>query len=226
MNYIVESNSGLSCTSGNNEMSTLSPTVFMVDDDPSVLRATQRLLTASGFNVDTFESADAFLQKYAATTPGCLVLDVAMPGFDGLELQQALVARGSALPIIFLTGQADVPMSVRAMKRGALDFLTKPVDEADLVGAIRKAIERDCASRKHAMEIGAIDRRIATLTPREEEVLAHLVTGRLNKQIAAELGTVEKTIKVHRARVMQKMHVRSIAELVVLVERSRMRSSV
>ena len=206
-------------------MSTPSPTVFLVDDDASVLRASQRLLTAAGFHVKSFESADAFLQHYDANNPGCLVLDMAMPGLNGLELQQALVARGSALPIIFLTGQADVPMTVKAMKGGALDFLTKPVDQSDLAGAIQKAIEQDCALRKRKLEMADIDQRIATLTPREEQVLAQLVTGRLNKQIAAELGTVEKTIKVHRARVMQKMHVRSVAELVMLCERSSSRMS-
>jgi FixJ family two-component response regulator len=144
---------------------------------------------------------------------------MAMPGLNGLELQQALAARGCALPIIFLTGRADVPMCAQAMKRGAADFLTKPVNDADLLAAIRRALEHDRRARQTRAELDDVRARIASLTPREREVLEHVVSGQLNKQIASDLGTVEKTIKVHRGRVMEKMQVASVAELVRLVER-------
>lgn len=205
-------------------MSEREPTVFLVDDDPSVLKGLRRLLVAAGLNVAAFDSPQEFLARHDAAVPGCLVLDIAMPGLNGLELQQALAARGSALPIIFLTGHGDIPMSVQAMKRGAVDFLTKPVDDTDLLVAIRNAFEKDRMLRAGRAEVADIERRLATLTPREREVLAHIVFGRLNKQVAADLGTVEKTIKVHRARVMEKMQVRSLAELVRLAERVGLKS--
>jgi FixJ family two-component response regulator len=148
------------------------------------------------------------------------VLDVAMPGLDGLQLQQALTAKDIEIPIIFLTGHGDIPMGVRAIKRGAIDFLTKPVNGDDLLEAIRVAIERDRANRRVRAELEDIQQRLATLTPREREVLEHVVTGQLNKQIARDLGTVEQTIKVHRGRVMEKMKVQSVAELVQLVQRA------
>jgi FixJ family two-component response regulator len=206
-------------------MNSPDPTIFVVDDDAAVLKSSRRLLTAAGFNVETFDSADAFLQRHDPAACGCLILDVAMPGLNGLELQQALHARRSFLPIIFLTGRADVPMSVQAMKDGALDLLTKPVDETDLLAAIDRALARGRALRESNAQTASVEERLATLTPRERQVLEHVIEGRLNKQIAADLGTVEKTIKVHRARMMEKMKVRSVAELVRLVERAGIKSS-
>lgn len=205
-------------------MSDAQPTVYLVDDDASVLKALRRLLSGAGWSVEAFRSPQEFLDRHRDDGPGCLVLDVAMPGLNGLELQEALDARGSLLPIIFLTGHGDIPMSVRAIKRGAVDFLTKPVDGEDLFAAIRVAFGKGQALREARAEMDGIERRLATLTLREREVLAHIVSGRLNKQIAADLGTVEKTIKVHRARVMEKMQVRSLAELVRLAERAGIKS--
>ena len=195
-------------------------TVFVVDDDPSVRRGVERLLRSAGLTIEAFGSASEFLERYDRDATGCVILDLAMPGFDGLQLQQALAERGSALPIIFLTGHGDIPSSVQAMKRGAVDFLTKPVSGDELLAAVRNSIERCEALYRTREEIDDIRHRVATLTPREREVLTHLLSGRLNKQIAADLGTVEYTIKVHRARVMQKMQVRTLAALVRLAERA------
>jgi FixJ family two-component response regulator len=199
--------------------------VFIVDDDASVLKGLRRLLVASGFEVAAFDSPRQFIEHYDPSVPGCLVLDVAMPGLNGMELQQELAARGCALPIVFLTGHGDVPTSVQAMKRGAADFLTKPVDENDLLAAIRTALEKGSALRRERDELAEVERRIATLTPREREVLEHIVAGKRNKQVAGELGTVEKTVKVHRARVMGKMQAKSLAELVRLAERAGIRGT-
>ena len=196
-----------------------SPTVFVVDDYAPVRRSVSRLLGAAGFPVVAFASADEFLAQYDPQTMGCLVLDVAMPTLNGLELQHFLEKTGSLLPIIFLTGHGDIPKSVRAMKHGASDFLTKPVNDEDLLAAIRVAIEKDRALRRGQTNLSEIRARLATLTPREREVLEHVVTGKLNKQIAGDLGTVEQTVKVHRARVMDKLKVQSVAELVRLTER-------
>ena len=195
------------------------PTVFVVDDDPAVLKSLSRLLRSARLDVATFSSPRQYLEQHDPCAPGCLVLDLAMPGLNGLELQKTLAAKSSALPIIFLTGHGDIPMSVQAMKRGALDFLTKPVNDDDLLRAIHLAIEKDRLLRQTRAEVAEIEQRLATLTPREREVLEHVISGQLNKQTAAELGTVEKTIKVHRARVMEKMKVQSVAELVRLAER-------
>lgn len=200
-------------------MSQVKPTVFIVDDDPAVVKSLSRLLRASHFNVVTFGSPQEFLERYDPYTPGCLVLDVAMPGLNGLELQNALSVKGSPIPIIFLTGHGDIPMSVQAMKGGALDFLTKPVHDNDLLKAVEAGLEKDRIERQSRTEMHDIQERLATLTPREREVLTHVVSGQLNKQIANDLGTVEQTIKVHRARVMEKMKVNSVAELVRLTER-------
>jgi FixJ family two-component response regulator len=189
-----------------------------VDDDAAVLKSLSRLVRSAGFDVATFDSPWKFLDHYAARSPGCLVLDFAMPGLSGLELQSALMAKGGTLPIIFLTGQGDIPKSVRAMKSGAMDFLTKPVNDEILIQAIRLALDADRRHRKASAELDNIRARLDLLTPREREVLVHVVSGQLNKQIAADLGTVEKTIKVHRARVMEKMKVQSLAELVRLAE--------
>jgi len=205
-------------------MSDPAPTVYLVDDDVSVLRGLGRLLTAAGMKVAAFDSPREFLGRLDPAAAGCLVLDVAMPGLNGLELQQALAAKGSVLPIVFLTGRGDIPISVEAMKRGAADFLTKPVDDEELLAAIRNAFEKNRASRRAREERAQIEERLARLTAREREVLERVVTGRLNKQIAAELGTVEKTIKVHRAHVMQKMGVRTLAELVRLSGRAGIRT--
>jgi FixJ family two-component response regulator len=201
-------------------MSRAEPTVFIVDDEPSVLTAVSRLFRSDGLRVATFTSPADFLDQYDSAIPGCLVLDVAMPGLNGLELQQALAAGGDGLPIIFLTGRADIPMSVQAMKQGAVDVLCKPVNDATLITAVRVAIEQDRVNRRAQADRAVIQRRLATLTPREREVLAHVVSGQPNKKIANDLGTAEKTIKVHRARVMEKMNARSLAELVTLAQRA------
>jgi FixJ family two-component response regulator len=195
------------------------PTIFIVDDDAAVRKGIARLLRSAGLSVAAFASPREFLEHHDPKAPGCLVLDVAMPGLNGLELQQSLLANGHELAIVFLTGHGDIPMSVQAMKRGAVDFLTKPVNDHDLLAAVRVAIEKDRLQRAERAEVADIQQRLATLTPRELEVLQHVITGQLNKQIAADLGTVEKTIKVHRARVLEKMHVHSVAELVHLAGR-------
>lgn len=194
-------------------------TVFVIDDEAPVRRALGRLLRAEGFEVMAFASAAEFLARCDVARPACVVLDMAMPGRNGLELQQVLAEEGSTLPIIFLTGRSDVPMCAQAMKRGAADFLTKPVNDADLLVAVRRALAADVAGGELHAERGQTLARLASLTPREREVLDFVVAGRLNKQIAAELGTVEKTIKVHRARVMEKMGAKSLADLVRMVER-------
>jgi len=195
-------------------------TIFIVDDDVAVLKALSRLLRAMGYDIQSYTSPREFLTRHDATVPGCAVLDVSMPGLDGLELQQAMTAGGAPRPVIFVTGKGDIPTSVRAMKAGAVDFLTKPVSDADLLGAIARAKEQDTTSRQMQAELASIQAKIATLTPREREVFAHVVAGRLNKQIAADLGTVEKTVKVHRGRVMEKLGVRTLADLVRLAERA------
>src|SRR5438046_2974134 len=195
------------------------PTVFIVDDYAPVRSSVSRLLHAAGFVVVAFASANDFLAQYDPGIWGCLVLDVAMPAINGLELQDILAKAGSLLPIIFLTGEGDIPKTVRAMKHGANDFLTKPVDEKDLLAAVRAAIQKHRARRQEDAQLSEIRACVGTLTPREREVLEYVVAGKLNKQIAGDLGTVEQTIKVHRAHVMQKMRVQSVAELVRLTER-------
>ena len=200
-------------------MSVLSPTVFVVDDYAPLRSSISRLLRGAGFAVAAFASAEEFLAQYDSQTLGCLVLDLAMPAVNGLDLQRALAKAGSLLPIIFLTGEGDIPKAVQAMKNGASDFLTKPVSDEDLLAAISMAIKKDRALRWEQAELSEIRVRLATLTPREREVLEYVVAGKLNKQIAGDLGTVEQTVKVHRAHVMQKMMVRSVAELVRLTQR-------
>ena len=195
------------------------PTVFVVDDYAPVRSSISRLLRAAGFAVAGFASAGDFLAQYDPGVCGCLVLDLAMPAVNGLELQRILEKTGSLLPIIFLTGHGDIPKSVQAMKHGASDFLTKPVNDEDLLAAVRVAIEKDRALRQEQAELSEIRARLATLTPREREVLEYVVAGKLNKQIAGDLGTVEQTVKAHRAQVMEKMRVRSVAELVRLTQR-------
>jgi len=200
------------------EKAAVPATVFVVDDEPELRRALCRLLQAEGLAVECFDSAAAFLEGVGASRLGCIVLDVAMPGIDGLELQQRLAAHADRLPIVFLTGHGDIPMSVRAMKVGAVDFLTKPVKRAELLRAITAGLERAHAWRASTQASAEARTRLATLTPREHEVFAHVIAGKLNKVIAADLGTSEQTIKVHRGRVMDKLGVDSIAELVRLAQ--------
>lgn len=188
--------------------------VYILDDEPGMVRALSRLLRTEGFKVQGFTSPGAFLEAFQPGQEGCLVLDVAMPELDGLHLQNRLTHEGILLPVVFLTGHGDIPMSVRAMKAGAVDFLTKPVNDADLLRAVRIGLARAAGLR--SMSEAAV--RLASLTPREREVLEHVVAGQLNKQIAADLGTGEQNIKIHRARVMQKMQVASLADLVRVTE--------
>ena len=197
------------------------PCVFLVDDDAAVLKSLSRLLRSAGFATATYSSPRDFLERHDVNAPGCLVLDVAMPGLNGLQLQQELATRGQPRAIVFLTGHGDIPMSVQAMKEGAVDFLTKPVKDQDLLAAVRQAIAKDGLLRQARAEIADIRERLATLTPREHEVMEEVVAGQLNKQAADRLGIAEKTVKVHRARVMEKMKVHSVADLVRLVERAR-----
>lgn len=197
----------------------MQPTIFIVDDDPSVRRSLVRLIQSHGRRVIEFPSAGEFLQHYDPIQPGCLVLDVSMPGLDGLALQRMLDAAKISLPIIFITGHGTIPNSVQAIKAGAIDFLTKPIGQDVLMRSIETALEKDRATREHRAEIARIEARLATLTPREREVLTYVVAGKMNKQIAAALGTVEKTIKVHRSRLMQKLDVMTVADLVKLAGR-------
>ena len=196
------------------------PTVYVVDDDPDLLRAIGRLLESVGLRAATYPSAHQFLERYDRSAPGCLVLDLALPVLSGLELQRVLEQQGSPLPIVFLTGRGDIATSVQAMKHGAADFLTKPVDDTELIAAIHEALARDQALRSARLERERLAKCLAALTERERQVLERIVAGRLNKQIAAELGTVEKTIKFHRANLMRKMGVRVVADLVKLAERA------
>jgi FixJ family two-component response regulator len=201
-------------------------TVFLVDDDPSVRRALARLIKSAGYQVQTFVSAREFLDRMPdAARPACLVLDVRMPGLSGTDLQRELRLINPILPIIFITGYGDIPMTVKAMKAGAVDFLPKPVRDAELLRAIEQALARAVHDRAKLDETEDIQSRLEKLTPREREVMNLVVKGRLNKQIAFALGTVEKTIKVHRARVMDKMQVDSVAELVRLTDRAGIRKT-
>jgi RNA polymerase sigma factor (sigma-70 family) len=193
--------------------------VYVVDDDASVRRALARLIAAAGLEVETFPSAGAFLQHTPHDRPGCLVLDVRLPGESGLDLQTAMGEARHRLPIIFVTGHGTVPASVRAMKEGALDFLQKPVDERELLDGIQRALRRSHEARAEQAERSTIQRRLDTLTPREREVLDLVAMGLLNKQIGDRLGVAEKTIKVHRGRAMQKMAADSVADLVRLLNK-------
>jgi FixJ family two-component response regulator len=195
------------------------PIVYVVDDDESICRALARLLRSVGLAVETFPSATAFLEHTPRDRPSCLVLDMRLPGPSGLDLQGALAQAGRELPIVFITGHGDVPTTVRAMKGGAVDFLQKPFNDQELLDSVQRAIAHSRERRAEHAVRGELRERLATLTPREREVLLEVVTGKLNKQIAGDLGIAEKTIKVHRGRVMQKMRAGSVAELVRMVEK-------
>jgi len=196
------------------------PTVFIIDDDPSARRGITRLVRAAGMHVESFASARDFLETEKYDGPGCIVLDVRMPEMTGPELQSELVKAEYSMPIIFLSAHADVETTAEAMKQGAVDFLTKPVDRDDLLEAIRVSLAKDAENRAQRAELSAINERINSLTPREYEVMTYVATGMLNKQIAAELGISEETVKIHRGRVMQKLGIDSVAELVRLCEKA------
>jgi FixJ family two-component response regulator len=205
-------------------MNEASPVVFVVDDDPIVCTSMKRLIRTLGLEVQTFSSAREFLHAKRPDAPGCLVLDVRMPELSGLDLQQELAQANIDLPIIFVTGHADIPMSVGAMKAGAIEFLTKPFREQDLLEAIQHGIGRHRASRERHAEISELQQRHDSLTPREREVFPLVASGLLNKQIADELGASEKTIKTHRGQLMRKMHAESMADLVRMCERLKLTS--
>ena len=198
------------------------PTVFIVDDDAQVLKAQARLLREHGFTTALFESAEAFLAQHDPAVPGCLLLDVNLPGLDGMALQRHLATLRPAMPVIFVTGNGDIPMSVQAIKAGAVDFLAKPVAGEQLLAAVRAALQQDALARTVLRESDDLLRRHASLTAREREVLAGLVAGKLNKQIAAEMGVTEATVKFHRARLMERMQAQTVAELMHLAARLRL----
>jgi RNA polymerase sigma factor (sigma-70 family) len=198
---------------------TSAPVVFVVDDDPSVRSSLKFLLSTVGLHVESFDSANSFLHKNPPDAPSCLVLDVRLPGLSGLDFQRELAARKIYIPIVFLTGHGDIPMSVRAMKAGAVEFLTKPFRDQDLLDAVRIALERDRARREEEKEVMILQRRFDSLTSREREVLSMVVSGMLNKQIADQLGTAESTVKVQRSRALEKMHAESLVDLIRMVEK-------
>ena len=195
------------------------PVVFVVDDDVSVRSSLKFLLSTVGLQAETFESADSFLNKKRPDVPGCIVLDVRLPGLSGLDFQRELAARNICIPIVFLTGHGDIPMSVRAMKAGAVEFLTKPFRDQDLLDAVRVALDRDRARRALETELADLRRRFDSLSSREQEVVSMVGTGMLNKQIAAELGTAESTVKVQRGRAMEKMKAESLADLIKMIQK-------
>ena len=195
------------------------PVVFVVDDDPSVRSSLKFLFSTVGLQVESFDSADAFLHKKTPDAPSCLVLDVRLPGLSGLDFQRELAARNTPIPIIFITGHGDIPMSVRAMKAGAVEFLTKPFRDQDLLDAVRVALERDRARREQDKDVVILQRRFDSLTSREQEVISMVVSGMLNKQIADQLGTAESTVKVQRSRAMEKMHAESLVDLIRMIEK-------
>jgi FixJ family two-component response regulator len=199
--------------------------IFLVDDDPGVLKALSRMLRMRGYEVRAFSSSTEFLAEHDGSIPGCAILDVSMPDLDGIELQAALKAGGVDRPVIFITGVNDVPVTVQAMKAGAIEFLTKPVKSQQLLAAIALAVEKEAQALKIRSELASLNDEVSRLTAREREVLTHVIAGQLNKQIAADLGVAEKTIKVHRGRMMHKMGVRSVADLVRIAERAGIRPS-
>jgi RNA polymerase sigma factor (sigma-70 family) len=195
------------------------PVVFVVDDDPSVRSSLKFLMSSVGLQVEGFDSADALLQRKLPDAPSCLVLDVRLRGLSGLDFQHELAARNCHIPIIFITGHGDIPMSVRAMKAGAIEFLTKPFRDQDLLDAVRIALEKDRERRERKKEVSDLKERFNSLTPREREVISMVVSGMLNKQIADQLATAENTVKVHRSRAMEKMQAQSVAELVKMIDK-------
>jgi FixJ family two-component response regulator len=199
--------------------STLEATVFVIDDDASVRKSLSRLLRSAGYTTETFASAEEFLDREHFNGIGCLLLDVQMPGLSGMDLQKELNKADYHMPIIFITGHGDIPMSVEAMKKGAVDFLTKPFDDKELLQAVESAIEKDRQTRAEYDETLDIRRRIELLSPREHQILRYVITGMLNKKIALKLNISEKTVKVHRGRIMEKLCVDSVAELVRLAEK-------
>lgn len=202
-------------------MSRENPTVYVVDDDVSVREALKNLLQSVGLKVETFNSADTFLSSKPATTPSCLILDVRLPGLSGLDLQRQLAQTKHEIPIVFITGHGDIPMSVRAIKGGAVEFLTKPFRDQDLLDAVRQAVERDREARSRETEMADLRQRYASLTTREQEVLGFVVRGLMNKQIAAEIGISEATVKLHRGRLMDKMRAESLADLIRMAQMLR-----
>jgi RNA polymerase sigma factor (sigma-70 family) len=198
---------------------TPAPVVYVVDDDPSVRSSVKFLLSSVGLQVESFDSAETFLQRKPPDASSCLVLDVRLRGLSGLDFQRELAARNIRIPIVFVTGHGDIPMSVRAMKAGAIEFLTKPYRDQDLLDAVRIALERDRARREQEKDLTDLQKRFDSLTPREQKVISLAVSGMLNKQIAGQLGTAENTVKVHRSRAMEKMNAQSFADLVRMIEK-------
>jgi FixJ family two-component response regulator len=199
--------------------------IYLVDDDPGVLKALTRMLNTKGYEVRAFSSSTDFLDRHDRSVPGCAIFDVSMPDLDGMELQKAMKARGVERPVIFVTGAGDIPMTVQAMRNGAIDFLTKPVKSSQLLAAVALASDREAEALARHSELTSINDRLSLLTPREREVLTHVIAGRLNKQIAADLGTVVRTIKMHRGRMMHKIGVRTVADLVRVTELAGVRPS-
>jgi len=206
-------------------MNDVAPIVFVVDDDPSVRRAIERLVESVGLQVELFASPQEFLQAWRRDVPGCLVLDIRLPGKSGLDFQRELAEANIPIPIIFITAHGDIPMTVRAMKSGAVEFLTKPFRDQDLLDAIQLALERDSARRKQDSEMATLRELYKSLTPREREILPLVISGLLNKQIAANLGTSEATVKVHRSQLMRKMGANSLADLVRMAEKLGIRAA-
>jgi RNA polymerase sigma factor (sigma-70 family) len=203
---------------------TPAPVVYVVDDDPSVRSSLKFLLSSVGLQVESFDSAETFLQRKPPDASSCLVLDVRLRGLSGLDFQRELAARNIRIPIVFVTGHGDIPMSVRAMKAGAIEFLTKPYRDQDLLDAVRIALERDRARREQEKDLTDLQERFDSLTPREQKVISLAVSGMLNKQIAGQLGTAENTVKVHRSRAMEKMNAQSFADLVRMIEKLKGRA--
>jgi RNA polymerase sigma factor (sigma-70 family) len=197
----------------------VAPVVFVVDDDRSVRSSLKFLISSVGLEVESFDSADSFLKRKLPDVPSCLVLDVRLPGLSGLDFQRELAARNIRTPIVFITGHGDIPMTVKAMKAGAIEFLAKPFRDQDLLDAVRIALERDRARREQEKEVADLQQRFNSLSPREQEVISMVASGMLNKQIAGQLGVAENTVKVHRSRAMEKMQAQSFAELVRMTDK-------
>ena len=207
-------------TESRSPITDLNPRVFVIDDDPSICKSLSRLLRSLEFEVETFASAELFLKRDPYDGVGCIILDFSMPGLDGLALQDKLSQTGNTMPIIFITGHGDIPMSVRAMKKGAVDFLPKPFDDEELLRAVKSAIAKNSKTKAGQRDVEQTIERLKGLTPRELEILRYIISGMLNKQIGFKLGIAEKTVKVHRGHIMKKLYVSSVAELVRLSEKA------